>query len=165
MPGLDGASKLQWRLAAELHNDPDKFAVALLRCQDLNDVLLRERFEIQPVRGVVVGGDGFRIAVDHDGFVARLRERHAGVAAAIVEFYPLADPVRPAAEHNDFLELRGIRFALGLAGERSFVGRVHVGRLGVEFGGAGIDSLEYRPNAQAESIGSDFAFFDSCQSG
>ena len=45
--------------------------LALLGLDDLEHVLGRERLEIEPVGGVVVGRDGLRIAVDHDGLEAR----------------------------------------------------------------------------------------------
>src|SRR3546814_2063881 len=50
----------------------------------LDHVLGGQRLEIQPVRGVVVGRHGLRVAVDHDGLEAGLRERVGGMHAAIV---------------------------------------------------------------------------------
>jgi hypothetical protein len=41
-----------------------------LDVDDLQHVLGRQRLEIEPVGGVVVGRDRLRIAVDHDGLVA-----------------------------------------------------------------------------------------------
>ncbi len=67
--------ELQRRLAAELDDDANQLAVFLLGLQDLDHVLSGQRLEIKPVRGVVVGRDGFRVAVDHDRLVA-------GIAAA-----------------------------------------------------------------------------------
>ncbi len=103
-----------------------------------------QRFEVEPVRGVVVGADRFGVAVDHDGFIARIGQREAGVATAIVELDPLTDPVRTAAEDDDLLAVRGAGLAFDLAHHRGFVGRVHVGRLRLEFGGAGVDAFEDR---------------------
>ena len=45
----------------------------LLGVDDLEHVLERERLEVQPVGGVVVGRHRLRVAVDHDGLEARLR--------------------------------------------------------------------------------------------
>ena len=65
-----------------------------------------QRLEIEPVGGVVIGRDGFRIAVDHDGLIALRRQREGGMAAAIVELDALADAVGPAAQDDDLLARR-----------------------------------------------------------
>ena len=52
---------------------PTQLARRLLGAQDLQHVLGRQRLEIEPVRGVVVGRHGLRIAVDHDRFDSRHR--------------------------------------------------------------------------------------------
>ena len=98
-------------LAAVLHDAAEHRAVRLLAADQGDDVLGGERFEIQAVGGVVVGADGFRIAVDHDGLDAGLLQRVGGVDAAIVEFDALADAVGAAAEDDDFLAVGGIGLA------------------------------------------------------
>ena len=65
---FQGRGQLQRRLAAELDDDP----VRLLDRDDLQHVLQGQRLEVEPVGGVVVGGNGLRVAVDHDRFVAVL---------------------------------------------------------------------------------------------
>jgi hypothetical protein len=82
---------------------PCKRAGGLLGAQDLQHVLRRQRLEIEPVGGVVVGRDGLGVAVDHDRFVAGIGQREGGVAAAIVELDALADAVGTAAEDDDLL--------------------------------------------------------------
>ena len=104
--------KLERRLAAELHDDALDLAVRLLFAHDLEHVLFGERLEIEPVRGVVVGRHRLRIAIDHDGLVARVGQREGGMAAAIVELDALADAVRSAAENDDLLFVRRPRLAL-----------------------------------------------------
>ena len=89
--------QVERRLPAEL----DDHAVGLFLVDDVEDILQRQRLEVEPVGGVVVGADRLRVAVDHDGLVAQLFERKAGVNAAIVELDPLADAVRAAAEDDD----------------------------------------------------------------
>jgi hypothetical protein len=69
----------------------------LLGVHDLEHVLQRERLEVQPVGGVVVGGHGLGVAVDHHGLVAGGRQRQAGVHAGVVELDALADAVGTAA--------------------------------------------------------------------
>src|SRR6202023_1846114 len=96
--------------------------------------------EVEPVGGIVVGADGFRIAVDHDGLEAGVLQRVGGVDAAVVELDPLADAVGTAAEDDDFLAFGGI----GLAGRRAvaaFIGGIHVGRRAGEFRRTGVDTF------------------------
>ena len=115
---------------------------------DLQHVFGRQRLEIEPVGGVVIGRDGFGIAVDHDGLEAARRQREGGVAAAIVELDALADAVRPAAQDDDLLLVGRLAFAFRRRADRRFIGRIHVGRERREFGGAGVDALEHRPHAE-----------------
>ena len=85
----------------------DRPAGLLLGVHDLEHVLEGERLEVEPVGGVVVGGDGLRVAVDHHGLVAGLRcSAIDGVHAGVVELDALADPVGPGAE-DDHLRLLG----------------------------------------------------------
>ena len=98
--------ELEGRLAAELDDDAVERAVLLLDAEDLEDVLEGQRLEVEAVGGVVVGGDGLGVAVDHDRLVAGLGEREAGVAAAVVELDALADAVGAAAEDDDLLARR-----------------------------------------------------------
>ena len=60
-------------LAAELADHAGDRAGLPLGVHDLEHVLEGERLEVEPVGGVVVGGDGLRVAVDHHGLVARRR--------------------------------------------------------------------------------------------
>ena len=80
---------------------------------DLKDVFDGQRLEIQAVGGIIVRGHRFRVAVDHDRLDAEVGHREGGVAAAIVEFDTLADPVRAAAEDHRFLARRRQGFAIG----------------------------------------------------
>ena len=152
---LQPARQLQRRLAAELDDD----ALRALQVHDLHDVLEGQRLEVQAVRGVVVRGDGFRVAVDHDRFVADLLQREGGVHAAIVELDALADAVRPAAEDDDLLPAGRRRLALLL------VGRVQIGRGGGELGGAGVHALEHRTDAGLQPGLAHDVFLDAEQRG
>ena len=127
---------------------PRSSPAGLLGAQDLQHVLRRQRLEIEPVRGVVVGRHGLGVAVDHDRFVAGVAQREGGVAAAIVELDALADAVRPAAEDDDLLARRDLRLGARLAGEGHLVGRVHVGGGRGEFGRACVDALVDRVHAE-----------------
>ena len=69
--------------------------------------------------------------------------------AAVVELDALADPVRPTAQ-DDGLGLIG---HLGLVLGR--VGAVHVGRVRLELGRAGVDPVVDRHDAERLSFGAD----------
>ncbi len=88
-------------LPAELHDDADQLAGLLFDAQDFQHVFAGQRFEIKPVGSVVIGADGFGVAVDHDGLEPGFFQREAGMDAAIVELDALPDAVRPAAEDHD----------------------------------------------------------------
>jgi hypothetical protein len=106
---LEVQRQLQRRLPAVLHDDADgPFLV-----DDFQHILQRHRLEVEAVAGVVVGGDGLRIAVDHDGLVAVLAQRQRGMHAAVVELDALADAVGPATQHHD------LRRAVGSASHSS----------------------------------------------
>ena len=137
--GFERARQLQRRLAAVLHDH----ALGLFLGDDLEHVFERQRLEVQAVGGVVVGGHGFRIAVDHDGLESVLAQRQRRVHAAVVELDALADAVRSAAEDHDLAlgRRRGLAFL--------FVGGIQVGRGGGEFRRAGVDALVHRTHALA----------------
>src|SRR5262249_8527086 len=115
---------------------------------DLEHVLGGERLKVKTVGGVVIGRDGLRITIDHDRFEACLLQRERGVAATIIELDALTDAVWSAAEDDHLLPVRWRGFRGSLSGKRCLVGRVHVGGRGGEFGGAGVDALEYRPDGE-----------------
>ena len=80
------------------------------------------------------------------------------MAAAIVELDALADAVGPAAQDDDFLLIAGIGFALRLAAHRRLVGRIHVGRQRLEFGGASVDTLVAGMNIERVAGGAHLRF-------
>ena len=79
---------------------------------DGEDVFEGERLEVEAVARVVVGGDGFGVAVDHDGLVAVFAKREGGMAAAVVELDALPYAVGAAAEDDDFAVGGGRGFSL-----------------------------------------------------
>ena len=140
--------EVERRLAAELDDD----AVRFFLIADVEHVFERERLEEELVGGVVVGGNGFRVGVHHDGLVAELLHGEGGVHAAVVELDALADSVRTAAEDDDLL-------LVGLAGFVFVaVGRVEIRRVGFELGGAGIDEAVGRDDADGFAFGADVVF-------
>ena len=136
--GLQGPRQLQRRLATVLDDDP----AGLFLGDDLQHVLQGQGLEIEAVGGVVVGGDGLGVAVDHDRLEAVVAQGEGGVDAAIVELDALTDAVGTPAQDHDLLAIRRLGLALLL------IGRVEVGGAGGELGGAGVHPLEDRTDAQ-----------------
>ena len=112
---------------------------------DVEDVLQRERLEVQPVGGVVVRRDRLGVAVDHDGLHAQLAEREGGVDAAVIELDALADPVGAGAQDDDLAPFRRRGLVLLL------VRGVEIGRVGLELGGARVHRLEGGRDAVARA--------------
>ncbi len=106
-----------------------------LGVEHLEHVLERQRLEVQAIAGVVVGGDGLGVAVDHDGLVAGIRQRERRVHARVVELDALADAVGARADDHDLGAIR--RRHLGL----EVVARVVVGRERRELPRARVDRL------------------------
>ena len=125
--------KIQRRLASELHDDP----FGLFLFVDGQDILHRQGFEIEPVGRVVVRGNRFRVAVDHDRLISLVPQGESRMDAAVVEFDPLADPVRTAAQDHDLL---GISADGDLI--RGIVGRVVVRCVLDAADGNGIPALD-----------------------
>ena len=146
--GFERFGELERGLAAVLHDHTR----GLFLVYDLEHVFERQRFEVQAVGSVVIGRDGFRVAIDHDGLVPVVAQRERRMHAAIIELDALADAVGSAAEHHDLLLVRRQRFALFL------VGRVQISGVGREFGRASIDALEHRPHAERMARLAHFVF-------
>ena len=131
----EGNRELERGLAAELHDD----AVRLLHLHDFHHVLERQRFEIELVGRVVVGGNGFRIAVHHDRLETDLLEGERSMHTAVVELDALTDSVRAAPENHDLLlVVPAAHFAL-----QTPCG-IHVGRQRGKLGSARIDATVHR---------------------
>ena len=70
------------------------------------------------------------------------------MTAAVIKLDPLANAVWPAAQDHHFLALAWARLAFHIAHGRGLVGGIHIGRLGLEFGGTCVDAFEYGRDAQ-----------------
>ncbi len=134
---LQRQRQLERGLAAELNDD----AVGFFPIDNVHHFFHGQRFEIKFVGSVVIGADGFRIAVDHDGLITLFPQSEGGMDAAIVELDTLADPIRPAAEDHDFLALGAFGFVL------AFVGGIKIGRERLELRAAGVDRIKHRFDA------------------
>ena len=126
--------ELDGRLAAEGHHH----AHGLLHGDDVHHVLGIERLEVQPVGGIVVGGDGLGVVVDDDHIVAQLLEGPHAVDGGVVELDALADADGAGAQHHDDGPSAAGEGA-GLA--EAVEGGVEIGGLRVELRAAGIHHL------------------------
>ena len=125
----------QGRLTAELDDD----SLGALDLADGEHVLLREWLEVETVGGVVVGGDGLGVAVDHHRVALELARGHCRVDAAVVELDALADPVWPRAEDHHRGTITPVHLAGGSVRRAALMCGVEVGRPRLELGGAGVD--------------------------
>ena len=126
---LERQGEVERGLASELCDG----APAFLALVNVEDVLQGKRFEEELVAGVVIGGDGFGVGIDHQGFKAVLLQGEGGVNAAIIELDALADAVGAAAQNHDLALVAGPGFVVA-----AIVGGVIVGGVGLEFSGAGV---------------------------
>ena len=128
------AGELDGRLAAEGHHHAD----GLFHGDDVHDILGAQGLEVQPVGGIVVGGDGLGVVVDDDHVIPQLFQRPHAVDGGVVELDALADADGAGAQHHDDGP-SGPGEGPGLA--HGVVGGVEIGGLGVELGAAGIHHL------------------------
>ena len=140
---LQRQRQLQRRLAAELHHARHVDVAFALALDHRHHVLERQRLEVEPIGGVVVGRHRLGIAVDHHGLEPLGLEAEHRVTAAVIELDALADAVGAAAEDDDLLLVGRI----GLAAV--FEAAVEIRRERLELGGAGVDALERGAAASA----------------
>ncbi len=144
--GLQRSGQFQRGLATVL----DNHALGFFDAHDFQHIFQGHRLEVETIRGVVIGRDGLRVTVDHDGLVTIFAQGQRCVHAAVVELDTLTDTVRAAADDHDLVAVARSRFALLV------IAGVHVGGVGGELGGAGIYPLVDREDVVA---GAQFAHF------
>ena len=150
--------QLEGRLAAELDDHPH----GPLHLDHVEHVFEAERFEVEPVAGVVVGGNGFRVAVHHHRGEALGLQGEGGVAAAVVKFDALADAIGATAQDHHLgacfrLDLifrgHGLQLASGVdALQRALIGGVVIWGAGGELRRTGVDGLEHGVNPQGLAV-------------
>src|SRR5690606_20908778 len=151
--GLQCACQFQRRLATVLHDH----TLRLFLVDDFQHVLERYRLEVQAIGGVVIGGHGFRVTVDHDGLVTVFTHRQRGVHTAVIKFDALANAVRATTKHHDLITAARVRFALFI------VGRVHVRGAGGKLRRTGIDALVHRADIPLVTSCPNVRFLDAQQ--
>ena len=163
--------QLQRGLAAELNNHP----IGALGFDHVEHVFEGQRFEVEAIAGVVIGGHRLRVAVHHHRGQPLLLQGKGGVAAAVVELDALADPVGTAAQDHHLaprfrchltLRCQALELPGGIEPFHwPLVAGVVVRRGGSEFGGAGVDRFEHRVNAQPLPVGPHSQFVATCAPG
>ena len=136
---VEVAAQLYGSLPAEGYNH----AVGLFNVDYRLHVLGRERFEVQPVGRVEVGGYRFGVIVYYYYFIAELFERPHAVNGRIVEFDALTYAYG-AGTYNYYPALFAALYeGLGLVVVGFVVGRIEVRRLRRELCAAGVNHLEH----------------------
>ena len=137
--GFQRTGQFQRSLTAILHDHAER----LFNGNDFQHVFQGQRLEVQTIGSVIVGRHGFRIAVDHDGFITIFTQRQRSVDATVVKLDTLTDTVRATTQHHDLFLVGRCGFAfLVIAG-------IHVSGVGSEFSRAGIHALVNRTHASS----------------
>ena len=155
---IENACKLERCLPPILHDDAEELAGLLFRTDDFQNVFRRERLKIEPVRGIVVGGNRLGVAVHHDRFDADIGKGECGVATAIVKLDALTDAVGAATEDDDLLAVGRISLASRFAAIARIICGIHIRCFGCELGGARVDPLKDRRNVSRPSEITHFLF-------
>ena len=151
-----GSGEVERSLSAELHDN----AQGLFGLYNGKDVLCGQGLEIELVRGVIIGAHGLGVAVNHDALDVLFAKAEGCLHAAVIEFNPLADPIRPASQDHDlcFRGDPGFVFV--------FIGGIVVRSAGLKLGCTGVDKLENRLNTKSITGCADFIlirFHQPCQ--
>ncbi len=104
-----------------------------------------QRLKIQSVRGVVVGGDCFGVAVNHYRFDTYVTKREGCVNTAVVKLNTLTNTVRPTAKNDDLFLVRRHDFG------ELLVGAVVVRGLRWKLTCTGIHGFEYWSESETVS--------------
>src|SRR5262249_4552182 len=89
----------------------------------------------EAIAGVVIGRDGFRIAIGHDRLVTVVTKCERSMAAAVIELNSLPDAIRTATQDDHFLFRSRRRLVFFL------VGRIEIWSVALKLGRAGINAL------------------------
>ncbi len=138
-------------MPADLHDDADRLLVLV----DVHHIFESQRFEIKFVGRIVIGGNRLRVAVHHDRFVTQLAQGLNGVYTAVIKFDALSDAVRSAAKNHDFLLIGQARLI-----HRAAVAGIKVGRVSLEFGGAGVHQPVHGLDTRFNSLPTDIELLD-----
>src|ERR1017187_257167 len=134
--------KLLCKLERGLPTESNDYAIRLFKVYDVHHIFESERLEVKLVASVVIGRDGFGIAIYHYCLDTFFFKRERGMYAAIIELDSLADSVRSTAKYHNFFLVGSDRLVF------LFISRVVIRRLGGKLSSAGIYGLKYRHNSK-----------------
>src|ERR1700733_12336438 len=97
--------ELERRLTTKLYDHANQFTVFLFLANNSNHIFRRERLKIQAVRGIVVGRNRLRVAVNHDGFIPCILQGIGRMYTAIIKLNPLPYAVRPTTKDDNFFAI------------------------------------------------------------
>ena len=144
----EAGGEVQRGLTTELHDD----GIGFFPLIDIEDILERERLEVELVAGVVIGGNRLGVGIDHDGLPTEFLQREGGVDAAVVELDTLADAVRSTAEDENLLFVAAAGFVL------IAVGGIVIGRERLKLRRAGVHEAVSGNDASGLARLADFGF-------
>ena len=112
--------------------------------ENFQNILGSQRFEIQTIGRIIVGRHRFGITVDHDRFITRVRQREAGMNAAIIKLDPLPNTIWSAAQYDNLFTIGWLALAFRHTKAWRLISRIHIWRFRLELRSAGINPLEHR---------------------
>ena len=151
-------SQVDSGLTAKLYDNAFRFFFI----NNIEHVLNSQRLKVQLISNIKVGGNGFRVVVDDDGFIAHLLQCPYAVYRAVVELYALTDTDRTGAKYNNSLLVAYFNLILG------FVAGIVVRSCSLKLSSAGINHFIGRQNAVSLTQVADFelglayALSDNC---
>ena len=80
--------------------------------KNFQNILFSEWLEIQTVRGVIIGRNCLRVAIDHDAFYLDITHGISRMATTIVKLDALTNSVWATAQNNRLLSRRWFGFIL-----------------------------------------------------
>ena len=101
---FQGVCQVQRCLSAELRDHAQRLFLLI----NTQYIFQCQRFEVQLVGCIIIGGNRLRITVYDDGLKSQILQRQRRVNTAVVKFDTLTDTVRTAAQNHDlFLIITG----------------------------------------------------------
>ena len=131
------ACQLDGSLSAELYH----YAVRLFGVDDIGNVFLGQRIEVQTVAGIEVCGNGLRVVVADDCLTAHLFQCPYTVYRTVVELDTLSDTDRTGTEYDNLFLVAVLTFDELFCFVFVVIGRIEVRCLCLELACAGINHL------------------------
>ena len=119
-----------------------------------------DRFKIENITCIVIGRNGFGVAVIHNRLDTHVLQCKCSMYAAVVKFDTLPDSIRSATDHHHFGIFHDVLFFLNRGNRR---GRVKIGCQCLKFSRAGINFVIFEFDSQLLTAFIDFIFMNTGQ--